>query len=41
MPLRFGNGGEVLYGVGTDTNIDQAAIRAVIAGLNRKARQAQ
>lgn len=41
VPLKFGNGGEVLYGVGTDTNIDQAAVCAVIAGLNRKARQAQ
>jgi 2-isopropylmalate synthase len=38
VPLRFANG-EVLYGVGTDTNIDQAAIRAIVAGLNRKARK--
>ncbi|NQT52123.1 2-isopropylmalate synthase [bacterium] len=35
VPLRFN--GEVLYGVGTDTNIDQAAVQAIIAGLNRKA----
>ena len=39
VPLRFN--GEVLYGVGTDTNIDQAAVRAIIAGLNRKARREQ
>ncbi len=34
VPLQF-NGGEVIYGAGSDTNIDQAAIRAVMAGLNR------
>jgi 2-isopropylmalate synthase len=36
VPLRFDNG-MILFGVGTGTNIDQAAIRAIIAGLNRKA----
>ena len=34
--------GEVVYGVGIDTNIDQAAVRAIVAGLNRiKSRQAK
>jgi 2-isopropylmalate synthase len=34
VPLKFeGNG--VLFGVGEGTNIDQAAIRAIISGLNR------
>ncbi len=34
VPLQFmGNG--VLFGVGEGTNIDQAAIRAIVAGLNR------
>jgi 2-isopropylmalate synthase len=34
VPLKFeGNG--VLFGVGEGTNIDQAAVRAIIAGLNR------
>ena len=36
VPLRFADG-VTLFGVGTGTNIDQAAIRAIIAGLNRKA----
>lgn len=36
VPLRFDNG-LILFGVGTGTNIDQAAVRAIIAGLNRKA----
>jgi 2-isopropylmalate synthase len=35
VPLRFDNDG-MLFGVGTGTNIDQAAVRAIIAGLNRK-----
>ncbi|HPS67334.1 MAG TPA: 2-isopropylmalate synthase [Holophaga sp.] len=36
VPLRFqGNG--TLFGVGFDTNIDQAAVRAIVAGLNRRA----
>jgi 2-isopropylmalate synthase len=26
---------KVIFGVGTDTNIDQAAVRAIVAGLNR------
>ena len=30
--------GKVRFGVGTDTNIDQAAVRAIVAGLNRIAR---
>ena len=34
VPLKFeGNG--TLFGVGYDTNIDQAAVRAIVAGLNR------
>jgi 2-isopropylmalate synthase len=38
VPLRFkGNG--TLFGVGFDTNIDQAAVRAIVAGLNRRAMQ--
>jgi 2-isopropylmalate synthase len=36
VPLRFDNG-EILFGVGTGTNIDQAAVRAIVSGLNRKA----
>ena len=35
VPLKLENG-QVLFGVGVDTNIDQAAIRAIIAGINRK-----
>lgn len=36
VPLKFkGNG--TLFGVGKDTNIDQAAVRAIVAGLNRRA----
>jgi 2-isopropylmalate synthase len=38
VPLRF-EGGRTLYGVGMDTNIDQAAVRAVVAALNRGARE--
>lgn len=37
VPLRLPDNG-VMYGVGMDTNIDQAAVRAIIAGLNRIAR---
>lgn len=34
VPLKLeGNG--VVFGVGADSNIDQAAVRAIIAGLNR------
>ena len=36
VPLKF-ESGEILFGVGSDTNIDQAAVRAIVAGLNRKA----
>jgi 2-isopropylmalate synthase len=39
VPLKFASG-EVRFGVGTDTNIDQAAVRAIVAGLNRTARKA-
>ncbi len=34
VPLRLPDDG-VLFGVGTDTNIDQAAVRAIVAGINR------
>ena len=34
VPLRRENG-KTFFGVGIDTNIDQAAVRAVISGLNR------
>ena len=34
VPLEFEDG-SLIYGAGTDTNIDQAAIKAVLAGLNR------
>jgi len=34
VPLKLeGNG--IVFGVGSDSNIDQAAVRAIIAGLNR------
>jgi 2-isopropylmalate synthase len=36
VPLEV-PGGEIVFGVGTDTNIDQAAVRAIVAGLNRNA----
>jgi len=35
VPLRTA-GGKVFYGVGIDTNINQAAVRAIVAALNRK-----
>jgi len=38
VPLKPDTG-DVLFGVGTDTNIDQAAVRAIIAALNRRARE--
>ena len=38
VPLRLADG-RILFGVGTDTNIDQAAIRAIVAGINRMAGQ--
>jgi 2-isopropylmalate synthase len=34
VPLKFKDDG-MLYGVGNGTNIDQAAVRAIVAGLNR------
>jgi 2-isopropylmalate synthase len=37
VPLKQANG-EAVFGVGIDTNIDQAAVRAIVAGLNRMAR---
>jgi len=38
VPLKLDEDG-VVFGVGTDTNIDQAAVRAIVAGLNRVARR--
>jgi hypothetical protein len=34
VPLKL-KADTVMYGVGIDSNIDQAAVRAIIAGLNR------
>jgi 2-isopropylmalate synthase len=34
VPLKFNDKG-TLFGVGEGTNIDQAAVRAIVAGLNR------
>ena len=34
VPLKLKENG-VIFGVGSDSNIDQAAVRAIIAGLNR------
>jgi len=34
VPLKMADG-SVVFGVGSDTNIDQAAVRAIVAGLNR------
>ncbi len=34
VPLKLAGNG-VVFGVGADSNIDQAAVRAVVAGLNR------
>ena len=36
VPLRLADG-RVFFGVGTDTNIDQAAVRAIMAAMNRVA----
>ncbi len=36
VPLKLVDG-TVVYGAGADTNIDQAAVRAIVAGLNRTA----
>lgn len=38
VPLKL-KGDGVMFGVGADSNIDQAAVRAIIAGLNRIAKQ--
>ena len=38
VPLKLPEG-EILFGVGQDTNITQAAVRAIVAGLNRMIRQ--
>ena len=38
VPLRLPDNG-LIYGVGFDTNIDQAAVRAIVAGLNRIAQR--
>jgi len=38
VPLKLCDNG-ILFGVGQDTNITQAAVRAIIAGLNRMVRQ--
>jgi 2-isopropylmalate synthase len=35
VPLKFDTG-ETVFGVGIATNIDQAAVHAIVAGLNRK-----
>ncbi|MDP6044736.1 MAG: alpha-isopropylmalate synthase regulatory domain-containing protein, partial [Phycisphaerae bacterium] len=37
VPLKFDDG-QVMFGVGSDTNIDQAAVLAIVAGLNRHAK---
>ncbi len=34
VPLKLGSG-KIVYGVGKDTNIDQAAVHAIVAALNR------
>jgi len=34
VPLKLANKG-IIFGVGVDSNIDQAAVRAIVAGLNR------
>jgi hypothetical protein len=36
VPLRCSES-RVIFGVGRDTNIDQAAVRAIVAALNRMA----
>lgn len=40
VPLRLPDNG-ILFGVGKDTNITQAAVRAIVAGRNRMIRQAK
>ena len=34
VPLKLASS-EIIFGVGTDSNINQAAVRAIVAGLNR------
>jgi 2-isopropylmalate synthase len=34
VPLKLADK-DVIFGVGADSNIDQAAVRAIVAGLNR------
>ena len=38
VPLKLSDNG-VIFGVGADSNIDQAAVRAIVAGLNRIAKK--
>jgi 2-isopropylmalate synthase len=38
VPLKLAGNG-VVFGVGADSNIDQAAVRAIVAGLNRIAKR--
>jgi len=38
VPLKLAGNG-VIFGVGADSNIDQAAVRAIVAGLNRIAKK--
>jgi 2-isopropylmalate synthase len=38
VPLKLADNG-VIFGVGADSNIDQAAVRAIVAGLNRIAKK--
>jgi len=38
VPLKLSGNG-VIFGVGADSNIDQAAVRAIVAGLNRIAKK--
>ncbi|NLX25646.1 MAG: 2-isopropylmalate synthase [Lentisphaerae bacterium] len=38
VPLKLAGNG-VVFGVGADSNIDQAAVRAIVAGLNRIAKK--
>ncbi len=37
VPLKL-DGGKVIFGVGANSNINQAAVRAIVAGLNRIAK---
>ncbi len=40
VPLEFTDG-QIVFGVGSDTNIGQAAVRAIVAGLNRHSAKKQ